>query len=111
MDNNMNTNPAPNQGPPVVPGKGKAVASLVLGIISAVFCWFGYFAIVSIILAIVGIVLSVGAKKAMQAAGDMQSSGMATAGLVLSIVSLSLSSIVFIACTLCVAGAGLSGLL
>ena len=87
---------------PVVPGKGKAVASLVLGIIAIVLAWFGYLGIVSIVLSIIGIVLSVSAKKDMDAAGVYTSKGMATAGFVLSLIALILSAIVFVSCTLCV---------
>lgn len=50
-----------------VPGKNKAVASLVLGIVSLVAAWFGWGAILAIILSIVGIVLAVQAKKEMPA--------------------------------------------
>lgn len=45
MENNQN-----------VPGKGAAVASLVLGIIAVVLWFFGYTSIVSVILGIVGLV-------------------------------------------------------
>ena len=44
MENNQN-----------VPGKGAAVASLVLGIIAVVLWFFGYTSIVSVILGIVGL--------------------------------------------------------
>ena len=55
---------------------GMAVASLVLGIVSAVCIFFGYFAFIGIITGIVGLVLGVMAKK-------KQPCGMATAGIVL----------------------------
>jgi hypothetical protein len=73
-----------------------------MGIISVVLCWFGYFAIAALILAIVGLVLSVSAKKEMQASGNFMARGMATAGLVLSIIGVSLSAIVFISFLVCV---------
>ena len=60
---------------------GMAVASLVLGIVSAVCIFFGYFAFIGIITGIVGLVLGVMAKK-------KQPCGMATAGIVLSAVAL-----------------------
>lgn len=82
------------------PGKGKAIAALVLGIISLVLAWFGYAAIVSIVLSIIGIILGVGARKELTAD---QGRGLATAGMVCSIIALVLSAIVFISCTLCVA--------
>lgn len=67
MENNQN-----------VPGKGAAVASLVLGIIAVVLWFFGYTSIVSVILGIVGLVCAGNAKKA----GFM--GGLRTAGFVLS---------------------------
>ena len=65
------------------PGHGKAVASLVLGIIALVATWF----YVGLILGIVGIVLALGARK------EGFVGGMATAGLVLSIIAVALSAL------------------
>ena len=45
------------------PAHGQAIASLICSIVGLIFCFFGYSAIVSIILGIVGIVLSSKAKK------------------------------------------------
>ncbi|MGI6056190.1 MAG: hypothetical protein ACOYBD_04325 [Bilifractor sp.] len=45
------------------PAHGKAIASLICSIAGFIFCFFGYSSIVSIILGIVGIVLSNKAKK------------------------------------------------
>lgn len=73
---------------------GKAIASLVLGIVSLVCIFFGYGALLGIVLGIIGIVLGVSAKKE-------QPSGMATAGLVLSIISVALCALAFIACVAC----------
>ena len=42
---------------------GKATASLVLGIISLRFIFFGYFSFIGMILAIIGLVLGISAKK------------------------------------------------
>lgn len=81
------------------PGKGKQVAGLVLGIISLVFYWAPYFNIVTLILGIVGIVLSVKGKKASAAVGAPTGAG--TAGLVLSIIGVVLSGIGVFTCTLC----------
>ena len=90
-----------------VPGKGKAIASLVLGFCACVFAWMGYGALLAIAASIVGIILGVQARKEMPAG----KAGMATAGLVLSIIALALSSIVFIACVACIgAVGGLGGL-
>ena len=40
-----------------IPGKGAATASMVLGIISVVLWFFGYSALVSVILGIIGLIL------------------------------------------------------
>lgn len=78
------------------PGHGQAVASLVLGIIGVV-CWFfGGTAILSVILGLIGIICASSAKKA----GN--SSGIRTAGFVLSIISLIVGALVFVACVACV---------
>ena len=84
---------------------GKAVASLVLGILS-ILCtfggsWFLYGSIAGIVLGIIGIVLAVSAKKE-------NPSGMATAGMVLSIVGVICSAIAAVACVGCIGlwGAG-----
>ena len=61
---------------PIEPGKGKAIASLVLGICAIVFP----IMIVGVILGVVGIVLAIMAKR------EGYIGGMATAGLVCSII-------------------------
>ena len=82
-------------------GKGMSIAALVLGILSAIFAWWGlYIGIVSLVCGIVGIVLAGKGKKAAAAAGAP--TGMATAGLVLAIIGTSLSVIGVIACGICV---------
>lgn len=89
-----------NRTPEVVPGKGKATASLVLGII-AVVCWFfGYSALVSVVLGIIGLVLAGNAKKAGFEGGTR------TAGFILSLIGLIGGAIVFIACVACVGAIG-----
>lgn len=87
------------------PTNGKAVASLVCGIVALIVAWFGWGAIVSIALSIVGIVLGVNAKKEM----PQNSAGLATGGIVCSIIALVLSTVVFIACVLCVGALGTVG--
>ena len=78
-----------------------AVAPLVLGIISLIAGLFG-FCFVGLPISIVGIVLAVIAKK-------KAPSGMATAGLVLSIIACVLCAIFFVACVACLGGtAGLA---
>lgn len=80
----------------VQPGKGKAVASLVLGIIALVCSLFGLIgSIIGLVCAIVGLVLASGAKK------EGFVGGMATAGLVCSIIGLILCAVTFIACAAC----------
>jgi len=81
---------------------GKAIASLVLGIISLVCVFFGYGALLGIILGIVGIVLGSMAKKETP-------SGMATAGIVMSIIAIVLCAITFLACVACVGALASAG--
>lgn len=81
-----------------VPGKGMAVASLVLGIIAIVLWWFSWSAIASIVLGVVGLVLAGQSKKA------GFSGGMRTAGFVLSLIGLiggAIATITWIACVAC----------
>ena len=70
---------------------GFAIASLVLGIVSVVFSFIGLSVPFGLVLGIVGIILGVNAKK-------KNPSGMATAGLVLSIIGTILCALIFIAC-------------
>ena len=88
------------------PGKGKAIASLVLGILSLVFMWFGYGALVAIVMAVVGIVLGISARKEM----PQGTAGIATAGMVCSIVALALAVVIFVSCVLCASCFAISGL-
>ncbi len=76
---------------------GMAIASLVLGIVALVLVFFLPW--VALIGAIIGLVLSVLARK-------NNPSGMATAGLVLNIIALILSCIVFISCVACAGAIG-----
>ena len=71
--NNMNGAPKPN---------GMAIASLVLGILSLVLCCFS---LIAIILGVIGLVLGLKAKKD-------NPSGLATAGVVLSIIGVALAA-------------------
>ena len=98
MRNNMENNQN-------VPGKGAAVASLVLGIIAVVLWFFGYTSIVSVILGIVGLVCAGNAKKA----GFM--GGLRTAGFVLSLIGLIGGGIAFVACVACAGAIGAAGML
>lgn len=82
--------------------KGKAVAALVLGIVSIVFSFFGYSAIIGIILAIIGLVFGTKARKQAQ-------TGLATAGFVLSLIGLIANSIGIICAIACVSGLAAAG--
>lgn len=84
-------------------GRSHATASLVLGIISVVFWFFGYGAILSLILGFIGLMLAGKAKEE----GD--TSGTRTAGFVLSLIGLIGGAIVLIACVACVGSVGLLG--
>ena len=86
------------------PGKGAAIASLVCGIVSIVFWWFGVTAIVSVILGIVGLVLAANSKKA------GFHGGLQTAGFVLSIIGLVLGAIIFVSCVACAGAVGCAGM-
>ena len=80
--------------------KGLAVAALVLGIVSCVLAWFYMLNILALVTGLVGLILAVLAGKSYKALG--QKNGLATAGLVLSIIGLALAAIGFLTCTVCV---------
>lgn len=75
---------------------GLAIASLVLGILSLLFIFFGYGALLGILFGIAGIITGIMSRKE-------SSSGMATAGIVMSIIGLAFCVVAFIACVACVA--------
>ncbi|MBU4541940.1 hypothetical protein [uncultured Acetobacterium sp.] len=79
----------------------KAIASLVLGIVSLVSIWFSYFTIIGIICAVIGLIFAIQIRKAGEMEGFKPNS-MATAGLVLNIIGLALCALVLIACVACV---------
>ncbi len=82
------------------PGKGLAIASLVLGILSVVLWFFGVTSVGSLVLGIVGLILASIAKS------QGNRSGMRTAGFILSLIGVIVGAIIFIACVAC---AGLIG--
>ena len=81
-------------------GKNCSIAALILGIVSSVLC----FPYILSARGIVGIICATNGQKYCLEAG--QPTGLATAGLVLSIIGLTLSSISFFTCTLCVTCVG-----
>ena len=85
--------------PEEAPGKGMAIASLVMGIISVVFWFFGVTSIVSLVLGIVGIILANKAKK------KGNRSGMCTAGMVLSLIGTIVGALILIATISCLGSA------
>lgn len=87
------------------PGKGAAIASLVLGIISIVFWFFGAGAIVGIVTGIIGLICSANAGKA------GYEGGLRKGGFVCSLIGLIGSGIALIACVACVGAIGTAGLL
>lgn len=74
---------------------GKAIASLVLGIIACVCVFFGQGALLGIVLGVVGLVLGINARKE-------NPSGMATAGIVLSTIAVVICALGFLACVACI---------
>jgi len=80
-----------------------AVASLVLGIISLIFALIiPGFQFLAPIVGIIGIILGIIARKNLKAAN--QPSGMATAGMVMSIIGTVLGVIMYLLCVACVGG-------
>lgn len=100
---NQNNQGGYNTNPGEAPGYGAAVASLVLGIIAVVLWFFGYSAIVSVVLGIIGLVCAGNAKKQ----GFV--GGIRTDGFVLSLIGLIGGALVFVACVACVGALGVLG--
>ena len=75
-----------------------AVASMVLGIVSIVFSFIGGLNLLGLVVGIVGLVLGILAKK-------KAPSGMATAGIVCSIIGIVLTALVLVACAACLGNA------
>lgn len=84
-----------------------AVASLVLGILSLLLSlsisWVGL-GFIPAIVGIIGIILGVLARKK-----DDEKKGMATAGLVMSIIAVALGLITFLACAACLGSLAMAG--
>ena len=75
-----------------------AIASMVLGIVSVVCSFIGGLNLLGLVLGVVGLILGIIAKK-------KAPSGMATAGIVLSIIGISITLLVLIACAACLGNA------
>jgi len=81
-------------------GKNQAIAGFVLSIVGLVLGFLsGFFSLIALPVAIVGLVLAVIGGKKIKAAG--QTSGIATAGLVLGIIAVVLTGISFFTCGIC----------
>jgi len=78
-----------------------AIASLVLGILSLILLWIPWIGIIAILTSIIGIVLGVMGKRQLLEADAP--TGIATAGIVTSIIALILSSLFTLACVICAA--------
>lgn len=78
--------------------KGKAIASLICGIVSVVLAWFGYGAIAGLAAGIVAIVLGVGVRNL-----NDENKNFATAGFITGIIGVVLSGILLV-CVICAAG-------
>lgn len=86
-----------------IPGRNKAIASLVCGIASVALLWFGWSLIISLGLGIVAIILGAAARKEL----PVGQTGMATAGFILGIIGTVLGAVFCIACIACVGMVGL----
>jgi len=95
---NQNSAPAPGS----YPGKGMSVAAMVLGIIAMVIGWIPGVGWLGLPCAIVALILGIiGRKKAKEVGAP---TGMATAGVVLGIISLAVTTLAII-CLVVFAGA------
>ncbi len=81
-------------------GKGLSIAALVCGIVSIILAWFYMVNIAAIIVGVLGIIFAALGMKNSKAAGE--STGLATAGLVLAIIGTTFALIGFLSCTVCV---------
>ena len=82
-------------------GRGQAITGFVMSIVGLVLSFFGAVgSIVALPVSIIGLVLAVIGGKKLQA--NNQPRGMATAGLVIGIIAVSISAIAFFTCGICV---------
>ena len=81
------------------------VVSLVFGIISLILCWIPAINWIALVLSVIGIVMgAVGRSKAKKAG---EGTGVATAGMVLSIIATALGGVLILACGACAAASTL----
>ncbi len=78
-----------------IPGRNEAIASMVLGIVSVVFMFFGWSALISVILAVIGLILSGNSKK------KGYEGTMLTAGFILCLIGVIGGALIFVACVSC----------
>lgn len=83
------------------PFKGKAIASMVLGIVSLVFFWAGIASLAALICGVIAVILGAQARKGAQNLG-IKVNGMATAGMITGLIGAILCVIGFISCVACV---------
>jgi hypothetical protein len=89
------------------PLKTKAMLALIFGAVGAVMLFFGYTSIISLGLAIAGLVLGGQARKQMPA--EHPNRGMATAGYILSLIVVVLAAIVVVGAIACIGFMGCAG--
>lgn len=99
-DNNMNNVQTTNSEQP---GRGLAIASLVLGIISIIFIML--FPIIGLVSGIVGVVCASKSKN------EGYRGGLQTGGFVCSLIGLIVNATVFVACVACAGMFGAAGAL
>ena len=94
-EQNINVNPTPEND-----GKAQSIAALVLGILGVIGGWIPVVCYFTTVCAILGIVFGViGRKKSVAACG--KASGLATAGLVLGIVSTAIAVLGLVCTAIC----------